>query len=104
MLRTIFVALVLAVPGLASAQEQFPQSALHAEIRGHDGRVLSRVTAVERNADGEVVAIEAPGLEPADAPYVGDELVAEADYQRVSLAVRRGEDEPRGAANRRVLR
>jgi|CXWL01.1.fsa_nt_gi hypothetical protein len=71
MLRPIIFALALALPSLAYAeptQDQFPQSAVGAEVRGHDGTVLGRVTSVERNARGEIVAAEVPGLEPEDAP------------------------------------
>jgi hypothetical protein len=67
MLRTLALALILAAPSQALAQ-QFPDSPLGQEVRGHDGTVLGRITSVERDAEGNVVAVEIPGLEPADAP------------------------------------
>lgn len=82
MLRTLLLApvlaLVLGAPSLAAA-EQFPESALHAEIRSHDGTVMGRVEAVERDGEGRIVAIEAPGLEPADAPSAPRDMIAEND-------------------------
>jgi hypothetical protein len=79
MVRTLLLAFVLALPTMASA-EQFPESALHAPVRAHDGTVLGRVSAVERNAEGDIVAVEIPGLEPPDAP--GPALVAEREEVR----------------------
>jgi hypothetical protein len=76
MLRTLAFVLMLGAPSLAMA-EQFPQSATGAVVRGHDGAELGRVAAVERNANGDVVAAEIPGLEPGDAPYASSDLVAE---------------------------
>ena len=67
MLRTLVLALTLAAPSLALAQ-QFPDSPLGQDVRGHDGAVLGRVTSVERDAQGRIVAVEIPGLEPGDAP------------------------------------
>ena len=104
MLRTLAFALAIGLPGLAAA-EQFPQSARDVEVRGDDGSVVGRVAAVERNADGEIVAVEIPGLEPGDAPRASGNLIAE---ERRELMVRiSGEDapreEPRSSA-RRVLR
>lgn len=66
MLRALLVAFALAAP--SAAWEQFAPSPLGLEVRGHDGAVVGRVSAVERNADGEIVAVEIPGLEPPDAP------------------------------------
>jgi hypothetical protein len=46
--------------------------------------VVGRVTAVERDSEGRIVAVEIPGLEPGDAP--ASELVAENavdDFVRV---------------------
>ena len=76
MLRTLAFILALGAPSLAMA-EQFPETPLGLEVRGHDGTVLGRITAVERDADGNIVAVEIPGLEPADAPQ--ESLVAERD-------------------------
>ena len=105
MLRTLAFALMIGLPGL-SAAEQFPQSARDVEVRGDDGSVVGRVSAVERNADGDIVAVEIPGLEPADAPRASRDLIAE---ERRELMVRvSGEDAPREAPNganaRRILR
>jgi hypothetical protein len=105
MLRTLAFALAIGLPGLAAA-EQFPQSARDVEVVGDDGRTIGRVAAVERNAEGEIVAVEIPGLEPGDAPRASRDLVAE---ERRGLMVRvSGEDQPReapaGANGRRILR
>jgi hypothetical protein len=104
MLRTLAFALAIGLPGLAAA-EQFPQSAQDVEVRGDDGSVIGRVAAVERNADGDIVAVEIPGMEPGDAPRASHDLIAE---ERRGLMVRvSGEDMPReqpGGAERRVLR
>lgn len=103
MLRTLAFALVIGLPGLAAA-EQFPQSAQSVEVRGHDGTVIGRVEHVERNADGDVVAMEIPGLEPGDAPRASRDLIAE---ERRELMVRVSDDGPRelpAGAQHRVLR
>jgi hypothetical protein len=92
MLRTLAFALMISSPSLALA-EQFPQSAQDVEVRADDGSVIGRVAAVERNADGDIVALEIPGLEPGDAPHAPRNLIAE---ERRELMVRtRGEDAPR---------
>src|SRR5262249_42991473 len=89
MLRTLAFALVIGLPGLAAA-EQFPRSAQDVEVVGDDGTVIGRVNAVERNADGEIVAVEIAGLEPGDAPRASRDLIAE---ERRELMVRvSGED------------
>lgn len=75
MLRTLAFVLMLGAPSLGPAQQQFPDSPLGQEVRGHDGTVLGRVTSVERDADGNIVSVEVPGLEPPDAP--NQALVAE---------------------------
>ncbi len=75
MLRTLVLALVLAAP--AASAEQFRESAVGIEVRGDDGVVIGEVLSVERNADGDIVAAEIAGLEPADAPFVSSDLVAE---------------------------
>ena len=105
MLRTLAFALMIGLPGLAAA-EQFPQSAQDVEVVGDDGRTLGRVAVVERNAEGDIVAVEIPGLEPGDAPRASRNLIAE---ERRELMVRvSGEDAPReaptGANGRRILR
>lgn len=91
MLRTLIIALVIGAPSLAMAQEapnQFPESPLGQEVRGDDGTAIGRVTAVARNEQGNVEAVEIPGLEPADAP--ANELVAERSegYIRVNDQIR----------------
>ena len=83
MLRTLVFALLIGAPSLAAA-EQFPASPLGQEVRGDDGQVIGRVTAVERDGHGRIVAVEIPGLEPPDAPSA---LVAE--NQREGPVVRR---------------
>lgn len=94
MLRTLAFALMIGLPGLAAA-EQFPQSAQDVAVVGDDGRVVGRVSAVERNSEGEIVAVEIPGLEPGDAPRAPRDLIAE---ERRELMVRvSGEDAPREA-------
>ena len=104
MLRTLAFALVIGSSGVAAA-EQFPQSAQNAEVRGHDGLVIGRVAAVERNAEGEIVAAEIPGLEPGDAPHASRDLVAE-DQRSMVIRVResRNRGDQNGANDRRVLR
>ena len=81
MLRTLVFVLALAAPGIAFAQQQFPESAVGAEVRGDDGGVLGHVGHVERDADGRIVAVEIAGLEPGDAPYAPPNLVSE-NYRR----------------------
>jgi hypothetical protein len=109
MLRTLafapMFALAIGLPGLAAA-EQFPQSAQDVEVVGDDGRVIGRVAAVERNGDGDVVAVEIPGLEPADAPRASRDLIAE-EQRELMVRVRgedRASDETAGANGRRILR
>ena len=69
MLRTLILTLAIAAPGAAMAEPvQFPDAARGAEVRGDDGVVVGRVAHVERNARGDIVSAEIPGLEPADAP------------------------------------
>jgi hypothetical protein len=106
MLRTAAFCLAIALPGLAAAepaQNQFPRSVIGAEVHGVDGTVIGRVTAVERDADGNIVAVEAPGLEPADAPDSVREYVAENNTRRARLLVSdRGDAEQRAGAARDV--
>jgi hypothetical protein len=79
MLRTALLVLAIGAPTLAAAEE-FPQSAMRLEVRGDDGTVMSRVESVERDANGRVRAVEAPGLEPADAP-ADSQLVAQSQSE-----------------------
>ncbi|MCX7359927.1 MAG: hypothetical protein NT015_17535 [Alphaproteobacteria bacterium] len=104
MLRTLVFALAIGLPGLAAA-EQFPQSAQGVEVRGDDGSVIGRVSAVERNAEGEIVAVEIPGMEPGDAPAASRDLIAE-DQRSMVIRVRESRDrrDENGASERRVLR
>lgn len=104
MLRTLAFALAIGLPGMAAA-EQFPESAQGVEVRGHDGATIGRVAAVERNADGDIVAMEIPGAEPGDAPRAPRDLVAE-DQRDMVIRVRESRDrsDQNGAYDRRVLR
>lgn len=104
MLRTLAFALAIGLPSMAAA-EQFPQSAQDVEVRGHDGTTIGRVAAVERNANGDIVAVEIPGLEPGDAPIASRDLVAE-DRRNPVIRVRESRDraDQNGAYDRRVLR
>ncbi|MFN3465791.1 MAG: hypothetical protein ACK4X1_17125 [Terricaulis sp.] len=104
MLRTLAFALIIGLPGLAAA-EQFPNSAQNVDVRGHDGTVIGRVAAVERNAEGDIVAVEIPGLEPGDAPMAPRDLIAE-DQRNMVVRVRESRDgaDQNGAYERRILR
>jgi len=108
MLRTLafapIFALAIGLPGLAAA-EQFPHSAQDVRAVGDDGTTIGRVSAVERNADGEIVAVEIPGLEPADAPVASRDLVAE-DQRNMVIRVRESRDrhDQNGVSERRILR
>ncbi len=93
MLRTLAFVLMLGAPSVAMA-DQFPQSANGTVVRGHDGAELGRVASVERNANGDVVAAEIPGLEPGDAPYASSDLVAE-ERRYVPASQRQREPEAR---------
>lgn len=87
MLRTLAFALALTLPSLAGAQqmrEQFPDSPLGIEVRGHDGAVLGRVTNVERDVRGNIVSVEIPGLEPENAPAASGDLVAENNTRLIA--------------------
>ena len=71
MLRTLICASALALTALtgAASAEQFPASSMGMEIVGDDGAVLGHVSAVQRNAQGRIIAIGAEGLDaPAEAP------------------------------------
>ncbi|MBC7770748.1 MAG: hypothetical protein H7124_18345 [Phycisphaerales bacterium] len=76
MLRTLALALMLSTPSLAFADD-FPASATQQVVRGHDGSEIGRIADAEYDADGNIVAVAIPGLEPADAPYASSRLVAE---------------------------
>lgn len=78
MLRPLLLALMLAAS--AACADQSSRSALGMEVRGDDGVVLGEVTAVERDANGEIIAVEIAGLEPADAPYEPSDMIAEGDF------------------------
>ncbi len=95
MLRTLIFALMLGAPTVALADE-FPESAVGIEVRGDDGTVIGRVAAVERDADGRIVAAELPGLEPADAPAAPRDLIAEEDPRWVSVSDRQSGERPAG--------
>jgi hypothetical protein len=98
MLRTLVLALVLAAP--AASAEQFRESALGIEVIGDEGVALGEVTAVERNADGEIVSVEIAGLEPADAPFAPSDMIAEEENDQRSAPTL--EDSARGGAGRRT--
>ena len=102
-LRTAVLTLALGLPEWAVADE-FPRSALGLDVRGDDGTVLSRVESVERDAQGRIVAIEAPGLEPADAPAAAADLVAARDGRGVLMSSRVTRSEPQRAAGGDQLR
>ncbi len=106
MLRTLVFALAIGLPGLAAAEE-FPQSAQGVEVRGDDGTVVGRVSSVERNADGDIVAVEIPGMEPGDAPYAPSDLVAENQREQLIRVRDNGERQRQnesGIFEHRVLR
>jgi hypothetical protein len=100
MLRPLIFALLLAAP--SASAEQFRDSAIGVEVRGDSGAVLGEVTAVERNADGEIVAAEIPGLEPADAPFAAPELVAEDERERAWVPTSGREDSARSGVRART--
>ena len=99
MLRALVFALVLAAP--AASAEQFRESAVGVEVIGDEGVALGEVTAVERNAEGEIVAVEIAGLEPADAPFASSDMIAEEESDQLS-PTRAREDSGRGSAGRRT--
>lgn len=76
MLRTLAFVLMIGAPSVAMA-EQFPEAATGVVVRGHDGVELGRVGAVERDRNGNIVAVEIAGLEPGSAPNASSDLVAE---------------------------
>ena len=80
MFRSTLFALALGFAGAATAEE-FPRSAQDVDVRGDDGTVIGRVSSVERNAEGEIVAVQINGLEPADAPAAANDLVADVEQR-----------------------
>jgi hypothetical protein len=100
MLRILVLALVLAAP--AASAEQFRESAAGVEVIGDEGFALGEVTAVERNADGDIVAVEIAGLEPADAPFASSDMIAEEERDRAWAPTSAREDSARGGASRRT--
>jgi hypothetical protein len=75
MLRTLICVTALLASAPAALAEDFPHSAMGMEIVGDGGTVLGRVSGVQRNSDGRIVAIgadnmEAPASAPADRPSV----------------------------------
>lgn len=90
MLRSLILALVLAAPGAAMAQDgQFRESAIGAEVVSDTGEVVGRVEHVVRDANGRIIAAEIADQEPASAPYAPASLVASADPNMLLVADRR---------------
>ncbi len=81
MLRTLVLALALAWPGLAAA-EDFPHAVVGSEVRGEGGVVIGHVSAVQRDRHGNIIAVEIPGAEPPDASMVLPGVVASNSDQR----------------------
>jgi hypothetical protein len=103
MLRTIVIALALGAP--VAAAEEFRESAVGIEVRGDDGTVVGEVVAVQRNADGEIVAAELEGgLEPADAPFASNDLIAENERDQSWIPASAREDSTRGGSVRTATR
>ena len=100
MLRTLVLALVMVAP--AASAEQFRESALGVEVIGDEGVALGEITAVERNADGEIVAVEIAGLEPADAPFASSDMIAEEESDQFWAPTSARRDSARGGASRRT--
>lgn len=93
MLRTLVIALALAVPGVAAAQDrQFRESAIGAEVVSDTGDVVGRVDRVVRDSRGRIVSAEISEQEPASAPYASEELVASADRNSMVLVADRRDD------------
>lgn len=103
MLRTIVIALALGLPGVAVAQDsQFRESAVGIEVRGDDGTVVGRVNAVQRDANGRIVAVEIAGQEPGSAPYAASDLVADNRDGRNALISDRARERSRVASSDRT--
>jgi hypothetical protein len=103
MLRTLAFVLALGAPALA-ASEEFPDSAVGIEVRADDGTIIGRIDAVERDADGRIVAVEAEGLEPADASAAPRDVIAESDPRWVSVNEERESGERPAGGGRTVSR
>ncbi len=73
MVRMAAIALCL---GLAACSRA-PDPAVGLMVRADDGTALGRVAAIERDQNGRIVAAEIEDLEPADAPDVSTEMLAE---------------------------
>ncbi len=97
MLRTILISAVAlaATTGFASAQpRQHTQldTPLGSDVVSDDGTtVLGRVTQVERNSRGRIVAAQVSGMEPADAPRAPTDAIAQNDDRRL-VSYRRNRD------------
>jgi hypothetical protein len=74
MLRTTLLILLI---GAAGACGQPRDAVVGVEVRADDGTLLGEVTSVERDRAGRIIAAEIEGLEPADAPDFGPELLAD---------------------------
>ncbi len=95
MLRTLVVAVALLAPGYAMA-EQLPESPMGLPVRAEGNVTLAQIEAVERNAAGQITAVQAPGLEPADAPNARrdrDEQLMADDGMRALRAAFRNESQ-----------
>lgn len=107
MLRTLVLAVAIAAPGAALAQDrnqqQFPDSAVGIEVRGDDGTVIGHVDRVERDRRGRIVAAEIAGQEPGDAPYAPSNLVAERNDESLFISDRRA-DSRRSGGERTSIR
>ena len=106
MLRTLILALAIATPGVAAAEE-FPHAVVGSEVRGENGVVIGHVTAVQRDRHGNIIAVEIPGAEPPDASTATPRVVAQNNDQRtlrVLVNDRRTRNDDRGSAERARLR
>jgi hypothetical protein len=94
MICTVFA--LTASTGAAFAQPKAQrsvtiQSPLGQEVRADDGTtVLGRVSHVSRDHRGRIVAVEIPGLAPADAPRAPVNAIAENDLRLNSATTRGG--------------
>src|SRR5690349_2218848 len=86
MLRTLIFALAIAAPGLAAA-EDFPHAVVGSEVHADNGVVIGRVTAVQRDRHGHIIAVEIPGAEPPDASTVAPRMVAQSDQRDLRVLV-----------------
>jgi hypothetical protein len=105
MLRTLVLALAVATPGAALAQDnnqrQFPDSAVGIAVLSDDGTVVGHVDRVERDRRGRITAVEIAGQEPGDAPYAPSNLVAERN-DRESLFISDRRDDARRSGGERA--